>query len=239
MKLKPADFARQAGVSRQAVAAKIKNNTLAVDPAGFLDTENPVNSAYISDQGRRPHQAASTAAPAGAWASPPSLAAPAPQVPLGDEQISALAGVPAELLGLSLRELVIRYNGMINLEKQARVLRDLTLTHEKELRTAERSIQLIEKDFGTSRIFSYIDVLMRQIMEYPESVMDAFIAKVLSEGADCRGELVSMMRDGLGKIIAGAKDQVIKELNGLKGKYNGNDRIDEISETIREAVGND
>ncbi|GHU41110.1 hypothetical protein FACS1894190_08820 [Spirochaetia bacterium] len=92
---------------------------------------------------------------------------------------------------------------------------------------------------NTLRLFSYIDVLMRQLMEYPESVMDAFVARVLSEGADCRGELVSMMRDGLGRIIAGAKDQVIKELNSLKGKYTGNDKIDEISETIREAVGND
>ncbi|GHV79788.1 hypothetical protein AGMMS49944_15790 [Spirochaetia bacterium] len=236
MKLKPADFARQAGVTRQAVGAKIKNNTLVVDAAGFLDTENPVNSAYISDQGRKPRTAPSVAAAAVSQAAPP---VPTPLALQGDDQIAAAAGVPAELLTFTLRELVVRYNGMINLEKHARILRDLTTANEKELRIQERSIKLIEKDFVTARLFSYIDVLMRQLMEYPESVMDAFVARVLSEGADCRGELVSMMRDGLGRIIAGAKDQVIKELNSLKGKYTGNDKIDEISETIREAVGND
>jgi hypothetical protein len=45
-----------------------------------------------------------------------------------------------------------------------------------------------------------------------------------------------MLRDGLGRIIAGAKDQLIKELNGLKGKYAGADKLEEINEAIREAV---
>jgi hypothetical protein len=246
MKLKPADFARQAGVTRQAVGAKIKNSTLIMDAAGFLDTDHPVNSAYISGQGRKPRR---TAASAGTGAAPlPGPAAP-PSQPVvipgaspppafrDDEQISAAAGgVPAELLGLTLRELVIRYNGIMNLERQARVLRDITTANEKEMRIGERSMKLIEKDFVTSRIFVYIDLLMRQLMEYPESVMDAFVAKVLSEGQQCQGELVSMMRDGLGRIIAGAKDQVIKELNSLKGKYTNNDKLEEIGETIREAV---
>jgi hypothetical protein len=230
MKLKPADFAREAGVTRQAVSAKIKNSTLIIDAAGFMDTENPVNAAYISDQGRKSRKVA---------AAPPSVAAasPPPLIPQTEAEICAAAGVPAvELLSYTLREIVAKFNGLYNLEKHAKTLRDITMAAEKEQRMAERSLKLIEKDFVTSRLFQYVDVLMKQIIEYPEGAVDTLVAKVLSDGPDARGDLVIMLRDGLGRIIAGAKDQLIKELNGLKGKYAEADKLEEINEAIREAV---
>ncbi|MDR3335559.1 MAG: hypothetical protein LBT16_00005 [Treponema sp.] len=110
------------------------------------------------------------------------------------------------------------------------------MASEKEQRIQERALKVIEKDFVRSRLFQYIDVLMRQIIEYPEAAIDAFVSKVLSEGPDAKEELVSTMRAGLGRIIAGAKDQVIKELNGLKDKYTATDKLEEINEAIREAV---
>jgi hypothetical protein len=230
MKLKPADFAREAGVTRQAVSAKIKNSTLIIDAAGFMDTENPVNAAYISDQGRKSRKAA-------AWPPPVAAASPPPLIPQTEAEICAAAGVPAvELLSYTLREIVAKFNGLYNLEKHAKTLRDITMAAEKEQRMAERSLKLIEKDFVTSRLFQYVDVLMKQIIEYPEGAVDTLVAKVLSDGPDARGDLVIMLRDGLGRIIAGAKDQLIKELNGLKGKYAEADKLEEINEAIREVV---
>ncbi|MDR1576347.1 MAG: hypothetical protein LBS37_10120 [Treponema sp.] len=230
MKLKPADFAREAGVTRQAVSAKIKNSTLIIDAAGFMDTENPINAAYISDLGRKSRKAA-------AWPPPVAAASPPSLIPQTEAEICAAAGVPAvELLSYTLREIVAKFNGLYNLEKHAKTLRDITMAAEKEQRMAERSLKLIEKDFVTSRLFQYVDVLMKQIIEYPEGVVDTLVAKVLSDGPDARGDLVIMLRGGLGRIIAGAKDQLIKELNGLKGKYAEADKLEQINEAIREAV---
>jgi hypothetical protein len=231
MKLKPADFAREAGVTRQAVSAKIKNSTLIIDAAGFMDTENPVNAAYISDQGRKSRKTPSAPPPVAAASMPP------PPIPQTEADICAAAGVPAvELLGYTLREIVAKFNGLYNLEKHAKTLRDITMAVEKEQRMAERSLKLIEKDFVTARLFQYVDVLMKQIIEYPEGAVDTLVAKVLSDGPDARGDLVIMLRNGLGRIIAGAKDQLIKKLNDLKGKYAEADKLEEINEAIREAV---
>jgi hypothetical protein len=158
-------------------------------------------------------------------------------IPQTEAEICAAAGVPAvKLLSYTLREIVAKFNGLYNLEKHAKTLRDITIAAEKEQRMAERSLKLIEKDFVTSRLFQYVDVLMKQIIEYPEGAVDTLVAKVLSDGPDARGDLVIMLRDGLGRIIAGAKDQLIKELNGLKGKYAEADKLEEINEAIREAV---
>jgi hypothetical protein len=48
MEVKPAEFARIAGVSRPSISGKIQNKTLIVNAAGLLDTDNPVNARYIS-----------------------------------------------------------------------------------------------------------------------------------------------------------------------------------------------
>jgi hypothetical protein len=230
MKLKPADFAREAGVSRQAVSTKIKNKTLIVDAAGYMDTDNPINSAYISDPDRPRRKAALSSPPAvpGTTASPAASAARTasatgpPAFPAGaknDADIAAAAGTAVELLSMTIRELVMAHAGVQGIERYARTLRDLTATAEKEQRTRERGLKLIEKDFVASRIFTFVDAVCKQIIEYPESAADSIIAKVLSEGPEARPSIVSMMQEALGRIIAGTKNQLIKELDSLRGKY--------------------
>ena len=226
MKLKPSAFAREAGVTRQAVRAQMKKGLLVVDAAGFLDTDNPINSAYISARSRRgAHRTANSYFPESNIAPTRSL------LEQQDAEFAKSAGVPAELLTMTLRDLVIRFNGLYGLEKHAKILRDVMMAIEKEQKIQERGLKLIEKDFVTSRLFQYIEVLMKQIVEYPESVTDTVIAKVLSEGPEARGTLVVMLRDGLGRIIAGAKDQIISELESLKGKYTGNASEESLNES--------
>jgi hypothetical protein len=49
------------------------------------------------------------------------------------------------------------------------------------------------------------------------------------------------MKEALGRIVAGSKDQIITELNNLKSKYQNEnikiDRLTEIKEAIEEAKG--
>lgn len=47
MEVKAAEFARMAGVSRMAISGKIKNGTLILNSGGKLDTDNPLNRAYL------------------------------------------------------------------------------------------------------------------------------------------------------------------------------------------------
>ena len=229
MKLKPADFARQAGVTKQAISAKIKNKTLIIDAAGFMDTDNPVNSAYISAPGRKARKTALTA-PMAPGENPMAQAQPGvaatgtgpapPLVPTTDAEIATAAMVPAsDLLNYTLREVVIRFGGIYALEKHAKTLRDLTLTAEKEQRMDERSMRLIPKDFVMSGVMAYLNYLNRQLIEYPEMAADKIVPKIVSDGPNARDEVILIMRDGISRIIAGAKDQVIKELNGPQARH--------------------
>jgi hypothetical protein len=229
MKLKPVEFARQAGVTKQAVSAKIKNQTLIIDAAGFLDTDNPINSAYISDPGWKAKktalsvQAVPGAGPA-ATAPPRETAtgvSPASSpVPVTDADIAAAAMVPAtELLNYTLREVVMRFGGLYGLEKHIKALRELTATAEREQKMDERAMRLIPKDFVMSGVLAYLNYLNRQLIEYPETVADKIVPKIISDGPEARDEVILIMRDGISRIIAGAKEQTAKELNGLRGRH--------------------
>lgn len=224
MKLKPVDFARQAGVSKQAISAKIKNKTLIIDEAGFLDTDNPINSAYISNAGRKSRQNIVIPFPAAiarpAEIPPPGAATQSVQNSATQADMAAAAGVPAiELLDYTLRDVVMRFNGIYNLEKHAKILQNIMMAADKEQRMAERSMRLISKDFVAARIFPFLNMLMKQLIEYPESAADNIISKVLSDGPEAREAIIAMIRDGISRIIAKSKEQVIKEIESMRPRH--------------------
>jgi hypothetical protein len=237
MEVKPAEFARLAGVSRPSISGKIKNKTLIVNAAGLLDTDNPVNARYISTHNQKAAQAAA------AIVSPVKPTAPgaaSPAAPLLDDYtIAQLAFTPREVLGLTIRELVLKFPGLDKIERYAKILKDVTMSAEKEQRIKERGLTLIEKDFVVSRLFGFIDTLTKQSLDFPEAVADRVIALSKAQGEAARGDVVLIMREGIGRVIAGAKDQVIAELNLLRSKYQNDsrndDKFDELKQAIEEA----
>jgi hypothetical protein len=244
MEVKPAEFARMAGVSRPSISEKTKNKTLIVNAAGMLDTENPVNAAYIArhKQKRAEAEAADYIKSAGTPGPAPSEVSPAkllqPAQPPDDFQLSQRAGLPRELLNLTLRELVLKYPGIDKIERYAKILKEITASAEKDQRMQERSLALIPKDFVVSRVFVFLETLAKQALEYPDSIADKIIALACSGGENIRTVIIETMRDGIGRILTGAKDQVASELKTLKNKYQNNDqtdRIEEIKDAIEEA----
>jgi hypothetical protein len=233
MEVKPAEFARLAGVSRPSISGKIKNKTLIVNAAGLLDTDNPVNARYISTHNQKAAQAA--AVDIVSPVKPPASGAPL----VDDYAIAQLALTPREVLGLTIRELVLKFPGLDKIERYAKILKDVTMSAEKEQRIKERGLTLIEKDFVVSRLFGFIDTLTKQSLDFPEAVADRIIALSKAQGEAARGDVVLIMREGIGRVIAGAKDQVIAELNVLKSKYQNdsrnNDKFDELKQAIEEA----
>jgi hypothetical protein len=240
MEIRQAEFARLAKVSRATVSEKIKNKTLVVNSAGRLDTDNSVNSAYLANRRRKEEEAASFAS-VKTNNNCDKKRTEQPSAPRGAQTTAGTStggqgttGVPEEMLGLTIRELINRYGNMANVEKYVRMLRDLTAADEKDQRIRERRLALIEKDFVVSRVFSYLDVLMNQLIDYPESVIDIIVAKVQTSPETARADAVITLRNGMTGIIGNAKDVIIREINGLKTKYQENDPLAEIQERLDE-----
>jgi hypothetical protein len=152
-------------------------------------------------------------------------------------EIADHAGLPKKLLGMTIRELVIKFKGLDGLERYVKMLRDLAAADEKDQKTQERRLQLVEKDFIIARVFQYLDVLMKQLLEWPEGAVDGIIALVQSEGAAARHDVSRTMEKGITGIIKDAKEQIIKELSGLRAKYQEDDKLDEVKAAIKEAIG--
>lgn len=235
MEVLPAEFARQAGVTRQSISAKIKNGTLILNSAGKLDTENPVNAGYLNL--KRQQSGVVQVKPIGNNCGKVNIANKMGMSPLHnytDEMAAQVLGIPVELLGLTLKELVLRYGGMLPLERHAKVLKILTESAEKDLKMKERRLTLIDKNFVISRLFQYINNLMIQFLEYPDGIADNLVARVLAERESAKQSIIDLMKTGFSKIIGGAKEQVISELNGLKHKYHDDSTTFTLSELKQE-----
>jgi hypothetical protein len=236
LEIKPAQFAKMAGVTRQNISEKIKQKTLIVNAAGHIDTDHPVNAAYLSERCRKERDSAEVNQRK-KQETRTQNSVTTDSVNWSDEDIAIAAGVPEELLNLTLRQVVMRYNGLVSLEKHAKILRDLMVAAEKELKMQERSLAFIKKDFVTSRIFQFINVLMKQLLEYPDSEADEIIAVAKSQDENARSHIIARMKEGLGKVIAGSKEHIISELESLKEKYSvNNNSIDRITEAISEGI---
>ncbi len=242
MEVKPAEFARMAGVSRASISGKISKKTLAVNAAGLLDTENPLNAAYLSKHKQKQAMAADAAYIQTNTEKSFTGETSIPSGNINDFALAQVAGVPArELLNMTLREIVLKYPGLDKIERYSKILKDVTMSAEREQRINERSLTTIPKDFVISRLFNFIDSIAKQIIEYPESSVDRIIALANAENETTRIDIVETMTAGLSHIIVGAKDSIIAELNGLKNKYQKDfqaaDQIEQLKDVIEEARG--
>jgi len=247
MEVIPAQFARLAGVSRASISEKIKNKTLIVNAAGMLDTENPLNAAYLSKHRQRQAKtdaaeqikangAKSFTGETFSGSGHPRTVAVRPD----DFSLMSVAGVPArELLDMTLREIVLKYPGIEKIERYAKILKDTTMSAEREQRINERALTLIPKDFVISRLFAFLEGIIKQIVEFPEAVVDRIIALASTETETTRIEVIETLTNGLTQIIGGAKENIIAELNSLKNKYQKDlethDQIEQIKDAIEEA----
>jgi hypothetical protein len=120
------------------------------------------------------------------------------------------------------------------------MLRDLTAADERDQKVRDRGLKLIEKDFVIARLLQYMDILMKQLLEYPESCVDEIIALVQAEGGAARLDASRKLETGISKIIKDSKDQLIKELSGLRAKYQDTDGLDQkIKDAVVEVMEED
>lgn len=217
MEVTASEFARQAGVTKQTVSSNIKNGILIKNSGGKIDTDNPVNAGYLA---RKRQESQDAVVAAQVMANTIHLPKNTTVNTQTDVEIAHKAEVPVDLLSLTLKDLVLKYGNLVSVEKHAKILKTIMETTEKEQRLQERRLALIEKDFVISKIFQFIEMLMVQLLEYPDGIADDIVAKVLSEKKEARPAVVQTLKNGLSKILAGSKQQIIKDLESLKSKYN-------------------
>jgi hypothetical protein len=234
--VKPAEFARICGVAPSVISRKIKNGTLIRNSALMLDTENPVNKRYSERRRLKSNEKALDAVDGNGE----KKLAPVDFTTLADHEIAEYAGLPQRLLGLTLRELVLKFKGLPGMQDYVKMLKDLSAADERDQKVRERRLQLIEKDFVIARLIQYLDGLMKQLLEYPESAVDGIISLVQAEGSAARLDVSRTMERGISKIIKDAKEQLIKELSGLRSKYQDDDGLDDkIKDAVAEAIEED
>ncbi|GHU28957.1 hypothetical protein FACS1894164_21280 [Spirochaetia bacterium] len=232
MEMRRSEFSRHCGVSDPAIAKAIKTGTVIINSAGMVDPDNTINIKYWEKQRRAGKVAVSRSAKTKDIPHPGKT----PEVYVDDYELAERAGVPRRLLKMTLRELVSNYRDIENIRDYVKILRDLTASDEKEIKIQERRSQLIEKDYVVAQVFQYLDVLMRQLLEFPESVADGIVSSVQSQGLAARHDVISTLGKGLARIISDSKDHITKSMTGLRSKYQEvpEDRLEEIEETLEE-----
>jgi hypothetical protein len=233
MELKQADFSKTYCLEPSTVSKAIKRGSLIKNTAGLIDDENATNKIFLAKHRIK----ANNEALADDGKNAERTVKKVDFATFDDYEISDHAGLPKRLLGMTIRELVVKFKGMDGLERYVKMLRDLAAADEKDQKTQERRLQLVDKDFVISRVFQYIDVLMKQLLEWPEGGVDGIIALVQSEGEAARSEVVRIMEKGVSDIIKDSKNQVMKEFSSLRAKYQDDDKLDEVKAAIEEAIG--
>jgi hypothetical protein len=229
MEYKQADFCKTYGIEPSTVSKAIKRGAVQMNAAGLIDDEHTLNKVFLAK-----HRLKSTnEALADDGKNTERIVSQIDFAALDDEEIAKHAELPRKLLGMTIGELVKKFRGLDGIERYIKMLRDLVAAEEKDQKTQEHRLRLVEKDFIIASVMQFLDVLMKQLLEWPDGVADGIIAAVQSEGEASRRDVVSLMEKGLAEIIKDAKGQVIKEINSLRAKYQ---EKDDLSEQVREAV---
>ena len=235
MEVTPAEFARQAFVSRQSINGKIKNGTLIVNSAGKMDTDNPINRAYLDKHQQKLKQDAATEAFLQKTKVEISQQAETSANNLIDNIESSGNVSAADLQNMTLGEIVRKFGSMDGIDKFVKLQKDLVIIEEKNQRLQEKRLQQLPRDFVIARLFGFQQQQASRILDVPEAGADQIVAMVLANPDGCRQKIIEYMRDLLSRAIGGAKEHVINELNSLRAKYEDNsdslsDKIDELME---------
>ena len=130
-----------------------------------------------------------------------------------------VTGLPARMMGLNLKQLVIRYGGPMMLESWSKILQRIMSANERDQKIQERRLELIEKDFVISRVFSFLETLSSRLFDYTENIPVSIIALVKSGAENIEFEIKKKMRKDFSTLIRDTKENINRELENLKKKY--------------------
>jgi len=130
-----------------------------------------------------------------------------------------ITGLPARMMKLNLKNLVVKYGGPMMLKSWADILVKIMSANEKDQKIQERRLELIQKDFVISRLFMFLETLSSRIFDYTENIPVEIIALVKSGANDIEIEIKKKMRKDFAILLKDTKENIIRELENLKTKY--------------------
>lgn len=251
MEVSASEFARMCGVSAMAVSKKIKAGTLVRNSAKKLDTDNAINRAYLENKQSALRNKLKTRELEESVKNERDSESVAARPGVNMQKNLASAGGAASYPGknifesenkaklmqdMTLKQLLRTFGTVDNVERYSKILRDLSTADEREQKTQERRLEQIPRDFVVQNLFGYVDQLMNQLLDVPESVCDQIVAVLTAGGDDMRVNVIHILSDNLTRCISGAKEHITNEINGLRGKYEKQDAaVDQlVSEKLEE-----
>ena len=214
-----AEFASEAGVSREAVRKASTRGLKAAMVDGFVDIAHPDAQAYIRRQHDKKTKKPPTARPKppskkhvatkskSKPATPPKPIASGEAMPLRFTEAEALAGV----FDLTLRELVSRYGtarqfkGFVDASK---VLADI---RNKDLKSAELEGTLIPRSMVKTHMFGAIENNNLRLLTDMPKTLSRRAQAMFNTGATIEA-IEAMMRDLLSTHVKGIKATAIRML---------------------------
>lgn len=254
-------FAKIAGVKRQAVYMAVKRNNIVINSAKLIDTENKQNVAWLRSHGKSEKDVIQYLADIQQKEKKPKIkkvrSNPIPKIreKLKKKQVQVepektqiiqeyiepklqdddenqnenkgqdeidfenVTGLPARMMDLNIKQLVMRYGGPMMLDSWSKILQRLMSANEKDQKIQERRLELIEKDFVIARLFSYLETLSSRLFDYTENIPVELIALVRSGADNIEFQIKEKMRHDFSILIKDTKENINRELENLKKKY--------------------
>ena len=195
-----------------------------------MDTDNPINRAYLDKHQQKLKQDAATEAFLQKQKQEISQQAEITANNLIDNIESSGNVSAADLQNMTLGEIVRKFGSMDGIDKFVKLQKDLVTIEEKNQRLQEKRLQLLPRDFVIARLFGFQQQQASRVLDVPEAGADQIVAMVMANPDGCRQKIIEYMRDLLSRAIGGAKDHVVNELSSLRAKYD--DNMELLSEKI-------
>lgn len=148
-----------------------------------------------------------------------SLDVPDQQSPILTTDFEALTGLPERLSNLTLKQLCLQYGSQMQLKGYVDILNALMSAMKRDVDIQEKRRALIEKDFVSAHLFQFLDVMINQIFDYPESAIDEFIAEIKADEKKARLKIPEKMRKDFSKIINEAKKNINRQIKKLNERH--------------------
>lgn len=234
--------------SRANISQHVKKQNLILDSEKKIDTENPVNSNWLRSRGINPQTLESIVGPEAENIRKSKVKNPNghegklkkkvetqkvkarsefPELPQGlnqEQQILStdfeqLTGLPERLSNLTLKQLCLQYGSQMQLKGYVDILNALMSAMKRDVDIQEKRRALIEKDFVSAHLFQFLDVMINQIFDYPESAIDEFISEIKSDEKKARLKIPEKMRKDFSKIINEAKKNITRQIKKLNERH--------------------
>ena len=219
-----------------ALRNKLKTRELEESVKNDIDSESVVVDAEIYDSKTSEHCNTSFSVAQPGVNNKKNLASASGAVSYPGKNIFESENKAKLMQDLTLKQLLRTFGTVDNVERYSKILRDLSTADEREQKTQERRLEQIPRDFVVQNLFGYVDQLMNQLLDVPESVCDQIVAVLTAGGDDMRVNVIHILSDNLTRCISGAKEHITNEINGLRGKYEKQDAaVDQlVSEKLEE-----